>query len=464
MNFDRQFLLLRDCLTIFNSRSDPIHSTMYRSRQLAYILFFVNLIFAPSGNAPCRSQYKIGGSAALQGRFFKSLYFPGQIDAQKVPLSSLKDGEHVQEFVATPDLGGFAFVVGRNQQFKSDIAGKHKKTTDNAHVVHNGKLIGNYPDIIPYSLRISADGKSVSFSVVLWRTWNLPLYWIVHDGNKIGSSGHYTEDIEFNELAFPWYSPDGSKVAYLIALKKLRHVMINDKKHFSSATVSMKNPWSSDGKKIAYTVTKNNEQRLVVDGKPVFSAPEIHLLRSPDAYVASGENGETLYVENKKCLQAQAFHDIVFSKNGGGFVVSAVDEKGNWKVTLLSDGCSVEKTWKGGPDWKKISELGISENGKKVFFAARGSGGATLFTPLDKTMLQGCGGPVDYQSVTFAAGSPAAAWIVNEIGKDILCVDGKKYGKWDRIELPLVFDKKGGSVMFHAWSNCGLFRKNVEFD
>ena len=427
---------------------------MLHIRQLAYILFFVNLAFAPGEKATCRCPCLSNIPCAL--------HIPGQIDMPKVPLSPLENGEYIQEFVATPDLGGFAFVVGKNKQFKSDMAGKHKKAADNAHVIHNGKLIGSYPDIIPYSLRISADGKSVSFSVVLWRTWNVPLYWIVKDGTRIGSSGHYTEDIEFNELAFPWYAPGGSKVAYLIALKKLRHVMIDDKKHFSSATVSMKNPWSSDGKHMACIVTKNNEQRLVVDGKPVFSASKLRLLRSPDVYIGVDESGETLYVENKKCLQASAFQDIVFSKDGDGCAVSAIDDKGKWKVTLLSGGCSVEKTWEGGSDWKDISELGISESGKKVFFAAMGSGGKTLFTPLDKTMLQGCGDPVDYQSVTFAEGSSATAWIVNEIGKDILCVDGKKYGKWDRIELPLVFDKKSGFIEFFAWSKKSLYKKIIK--
>ncbi|MFH1437515.1 MAG: hypothetical protein ABIJ56_17545 [Pseudomonadota bacterium] len=377
----------------------------------------------------------------------------------KVPLSSLEDGEYIQEFVATPDLGGFTFVAGSSRQFKSDMTGKHKKAADNAHVIHNGKLVGSYPDIIPYSLRISEDGKSVSFSVVKWRSWNLPLYWIVHDGNKIGSAGHYTEEIEFGELAFPWFSPDGTRVAYLIALKKLRHVMIGDKKHFSSAAVSLKNPWSSDGKHIAYIVTKGGEQKLVADGKPVFSAPKLRLLRSPDVYVATDENGETLYVENKKCLQAAAFHDIVFSAKGNACAVSAIDEKGGRRVTLLSGGCSVEKSWEGGSDWKEISGLGISDNGKKVFFAALDSGGKTLFTPLDKGVLQGCGGPVDYQSVTFAADSSAAAWIVNEIGKDILCVDGKKQGKWNRIELPLVFGNKGGSLKLFAWSGNSLYKE-----
>lgn len=409
----------------------------------------LSLPFLSNGQAPCR--VSLNSLSLISGQSF----------APKAALFTLPSGSLIQEFTATRDLGGFVFVYNQSK-VKAHMKGKLKKITKNATVVHNGNILGSYPDIIPFSLRISPDGHSVTFGVVLWKTWNIPIYWIVKDEEKFSLNGHYTEEIEFGGHAFPWFSPDGSKVAYMISVKDKKRIMINDKKVFMSSQARLENPWSPDGKQFALIARKNNEDKLVVDGKTTASARLIRLLSAPATYIAVDDSGHTLFIDGKKCIEAGRFHEFALSAGSSNIALSMTDGKGAMKVVVISGKCKVLKSWEQDGKCKEIRSLKISEDGKHVFFAASKGPGDGLFFPVDKKLLYGCGKEVMFDSITFGPDFSRSAWIVNGTGENILCAGGRKQGKWDRIELPLVFSKDHKTLKMYVWKKGELSRKTVK--
>ncbi len=394
----------------------------------------------------------------LQGPTMKnsegSSHISGQIESKNVPLLTLPEDTTLQEFAASADLSAYALVYTR-MKVKAHMEGKHKKLQSNATVVHNGTVVGTYPDVIPFSLRMSPDGASVAFGVVQWKTWNLPIYWFVRDGDRFESTGHYTEDVEFRNLAVPWFSPDGGRVAYLIAVKNKRRVMVDEKSVFVSQHARLENPWSPDGQQLALITLKNGQERLVVDGASAAAAGSIRLVEAPDTYVAQDEEGATFFIEGSACVTGREFHSVAASPSGGRFALSMSDHDGNLKVLHLEAPCKTLETWHGG-SWKAVEILTLSPDGKRVFFVARRADGSAETSMPEKTMWA-CGKDVVYKSVTMAADPDGTAWIVAHQNKHGLCLNGKLLGTWSRIETPLAFPGNGKGLRFYAWKNRGLY-------
>jgi hypothetical protein len=378
----------------------------------------------------------------------------GQISGGNVPLFKLPPDTTIQEFETTADLSAYALVYNR-MKVKAHMEGKPKKLQSNATVVHNGTVVGTYPDVIPFSLELSPAGTSVAFGVVQWKTWNLPVYWIVRDGDRFESTGHYTEDVEFKGLAVPWFSPDGGRVAYMISVKKKRRIMVDEECVFSSQHARIENPWSADGKQLALVSFKNGKERLVVDGDAAAAAAALRVVVAPDTYVADDEGEAAFFIDGKACLAAREVHLAAASLSGDRFALSVTDHDGALKVLHVAAPCKTLETWQ-GEDWREVSDLTLSPDGKRVFFAAHGDGGpdaALLPEPADPV----CGKHVLFHSVTLASEPARTAWIVAIEGKHGLCLDGRLLGTRDRIEAPMAFSTDGKSLTFYAWKKGELF-------
>ena len=370
-------------------------------------------------------------------------------------LFTLPEDAALQEFASSPDLVHWALVY-TGRKVSAHLGGKPKSLKANATVVHDAAVVGSYPDVAPFSLRLSEGGSSVAFTVVLWRSWTVPLYWIVRNGARFTGSGTYTEEVEFHELAHPWLSPDGSRVAYLLVLKGKRRVMVDESDVFTSKDARLTRPWSPDGKQVALIARKDGEDKLVVDGKTTASAADIRLLRAPSTYIAREGGEDALVVDGKPCARHAEILGAVFSASGGRIALSVRDDGGRAGIVLLDKTCQEVGAW-GEDAWTDILSIRLSDDGKRLFYAARTASGA-LTASLDKPVILGCGPAIDFDSVAIASGSPGAAvWTVPEAGGQVLCIDGKPSGRWDRIELPLAFSADGSKVLFHAWKDDVLF-------
>jgi hypothetical protein len=370
-------------------------------------------------------------------------------------LFTLPGDAALQEFTASPDLVHWALVY-TGRKVSAHLEGKPKTLKANATVVHDATVVGSYPDVAPFSLRLSEGGTAVAFTVVKWRSWTVPLYWVVRNGTRFTGNGYYTEEVEFHELSHPWLSPDGSRVAYLLVLKGKRRIMVDETAIFTSKDARLTRPWSPDGKQVALIARKDGEDKLVVDGKTTASAADIRLLRAPSTYIAREGGEDALVVDGKPCARHAAIQGAVFSASGGRIALSVRDDGGRAGVLLLDETCKVVGTW-GEDGWTDILSIRLSDDGKRLFYAARTASG-TLTASLEGPEILGCGPDIDFDSVAITSGPPeATAWTVPEAGGQVLCIDGKPSGRWDRIELPLAFSPDGSKVLFHAWKDDVLF-------
>jgi len=374
---------------------------------------------------------------------------------EDAPLFTLPEDAALQEFAASPDLLHWALVYA-GRKVNAHLEGKPETLKANATVVHDATVVGSYPDVAPFSLRLSEGGTSVAFTVVKWRSWTVPLYWVVRNGTRFTGSGTYTEEVEFHELGHPWLSPDGSRVAYLLVLKGKRRVMVDETAVFTSKDARLERPWSPDGKQVTLIARKDGEDKLVVDGKTLASAADIRLLRAPSTYIASSGGEDALIVDGKPCARHAEILGAVFSMSGDRIALSVRDDGGRAGVVLLDESCKAVGTW-GEDEWTDILSIRLSDDGRHLFYAARTTSG-TLAASLEGPVILGCGSDIDFDSVAISSGPPkAAAWTVPEAGGQVLCVNGKPSGRWDRIELPLVFSAGGSKVLFHAWKDDVLF-------
>jgi hypothetical protein len=376
------------------------------------------------------------------------------------PLFTLPGDASVREFTATADLGGFAFVFA-GSTVKAHMNGKKK---NHSVLVHNGVNLGAYPDIMPFSLSLSPGGESVLMGVVLWRRWNMPLYWIVKDGEKLGQSGHYNEEMEFKADAPAWFSPDGGRVAYLLSIKDKKHVMIDDEEVHAGRHVVLHNPWSADGKELAFVVGNGGQDRLIAGGRTIAVADEIRLIAAPSSYTARNDDEWTLYIDGAQCMKARSFLEAVFSDDGTSLALALESSAGSIRIVHATRDCKVQETWGNERNIEKIRALSVSPDGTHIFFAAMDGNGKEFFHPLDGQVLHGCGHSVRYDSVVFAGDSSHTAWIVDGEEQDIVCLDGAHRGAWDRIETPLVFGKSTGSLTFYAWKKRSLYKVNIDFE
>jgi hypothetical protein len=406
---------------------------------MACIFLFVQKL---SGVPPVSLQ------APVQGGGLGSQAVPGKLVQDTAPLFQLPADTAIQEFAAASDLSSYALVYNR-MKVKAHMEGKPKKLQNNATVVHDGAVVGTYPDVVPFSLRLSPDGSSVAFGVVQWKTWNLPVYWFVRDGDRFDGTGHYLEDVEFQGLAVPWFSPDGGRLAYMMAVKGKRRIMVNEDSVFVSQHARLENPWSPDGKHLAVISLKNGLERLVVDGASTAAARAIRIVKAPGTYVADEEAGATFFLDGSACLAGREIHRVAASPSGDRFAISMTDHDGVLKVLHLEAPCRTLETWE-GEDWKEVEDLIISSDGRRVFFSARTQSGLAD-TPLPQHAAAACGGSIIFESVAMASEPARTAWITAHKGKHGLCLDGKPMGTWDRIETPLVFSKDGKSIAFYAW-------------
>ncbi len=367
----------------------------------------------------------------------------------------------VQQFEVTPDLKAYALVL-TTKDTEGHFNSGSSPTFKNVKVIHNGKVLGSFPAIAPSSLKLSNDGRHVAFTVVTWRKWRLPLYRIIKDDRFLSPAGHYTEEIEFSDIATPWISPDGLKVAYIISVVGKRHVMINETTIFEGSEVRLDRPWSPDGKHFTFVYRKKNRDFLVSNGTLIASGDSIRVLLSPSTYIVGEGEKERLVVGGNPCFEATSIREAVLAESGKVAVVIS-NPRGFFEVIVLNEKCESVSTFGSNQRWKAIKGLRISPDGKRVSFLANASSGEVQFVGPVAGAVPPCARSVLAKSMSFAPHGKSASWIAVSGEKHNLCVNGEKMGQWDRIELPLHYEKKGVALSFFAWRDKILTKETILF-